>query len=108
MKIAIDFDETITDNTPYPVMGNLRENCQEVIERLSQKGVEFFLYTSRKGDDYVAACRKIQEWKLKIHIQSFNGKPNMDFFIDDRSLFCKKIDWLEIEELVMEKLKGEK
>ena len=47
--IAIDFDGTITDDTPYPVCGNLRKEAVEYIQKLHKLGYTLVLWTARKG-----------------------------------------------------------
>jgi len=98
--IAIDFDGTITDDTPYPVCGNLRTEAVIYIHKLYKLGYKLVLWTARKDKYYDECIYKLKEWNLYKYfsfdnLTNTNGKIYADFYIDDRSLM-EKIDWKKI------------
>lgn len=105
MTIAVDFDNTITDETPFPRTGNIRSNCYEVLNWLSSKGFKLYLYTCRKGVYLQEAIELIKKWKLPLEIplkcndELSLDKVLADFYIDDRNIgnFYQNIDWLKIK-----------
>lgn len=103
--VAIDFDGTITKNSPYPIMGELRENCKEAIDFI-RKNNTVVLWTCRCGKFLDEAINFLNENKIVIDfvncIDSSNrDKPrklNADIYIDDRNIFCQEINWLQIKQ----------
>lgn len=106
MLLAIDFDGTIVDfaDTPFTTKYKFKENCKEVIERLS-KNHELVLNTSRFGIRRFYAIRFIHKNKLPIKIPLFSRKVVADIYIDDKNLECEQIDWLIIEKLINQRSK---
>ncbi len=102
--VAIDFDGTITENSPYPKMGNLREYCKETINFI-QKNNTVVLWTCRTGkflDEAVEFLNKnnIMMDSINCINSSSRDKPrkiNADIYIDDRNIFFE-IDWKKIKE----------
>lgn len=101
--IAIDFDETITDHTPYPYTGNIRPEARKYIKQLYDKGYSLVLWTSRKGIDYSSAVERLRtehlyeyfDFNLLESLQSDGGKIDADFYIDDKAI-PGEINWEEI------------
>jgi len=107
--IAIDFDGTIVDEMDYPFWGRLKPNAREVIKFLKDKGAQIAIWTCRGGED----ARKVKEWLkvIGVHFDYFNepfpdleknfsgiSSPKIyaDVYIDDRSIHCDSINWLDI------------
>lgn len=105
--IAIDFDDTITLPSNYPITGKLNPKAKKYIELLAKNGYECVLWTSRSGEYYEEACNLIKQWKLPIsfdtegkYIKGSTGKLNADFYIDDRSCIGK-LNWKKIYKYIM-------
>jgi len=93
--IAIDFDGTITDDTPYPICGNLREEAAYYIMKLYDLDYTLVLWTARKGKDFTECINKLQSWGLLkyLHLpENVEGKIYADFYIDDKAI-PGKINW---------------
>lgn len=104
MLIAVDFDGTITDGGQFPVTGNLREGCREVLNELSACGHTFILWTSREGDYFTEAVEFIRRNELPVILPQIQiGKIYADLYIDDKNIFCGGIDWKEIGEEIRRK-----
>lgn len=103
--IAIDFDGTITEPSPYPITGAVRPKAIEVIKKLQNK-YTCVLWTCRCGSDLVEAINILKIWGIKFkHINespSFTSgrKIHADVYIDDKA-FGAKIDWDEIEKVLL-------
>ena len=100
--IAIDFDNTITNPSPYPVAGSLNKYAKKYITLLSQKGYIFVLWTSRRGEFYKEACNLIRKWGLPIEVDNLDrfprgdgGKLEAGYYIDDNACFGK-VNWRKI------------
>lgn len=112
--IAIDFDETITDNTPYPVTGMVRAEAKEYITKLYDKGYVLVLWTCRSGKHLTDAINVLSENDLLDKFTLINGdtmvrqipsrKIVADFYIDDRSCLGE-INWKDIYEYIIENIK---
>lgn len=109
MKVAVDFDRTLIGWFEFP-FGDYKmlDNAEKVIKNLSKKGVEFELYTARYGWLKWKAIWFIKKNKLPIKTKLSNRKPKADLYIDDHNIFCKKIDWLEIEKEITRLIKEKK
>lgn len=104
--IAIDFDGTITDNTPYPVCGNLRQDAAFYIKQLYNLGYILVLWTARKDNYYLEAINKLKEWNIYKFFsfdyldKTTSGKIYADFYIDDKSL-TEPINWKKIYNFIL-------
>lgn len=108
IKVAVDFDGTLIEPFVFPsVRYKLKPYAKEVLRRLSEKGIEFELYTARYGWWRIPAILFCKKEKLPIKTKLFNKKPRANIYIDNRNIFCKKIDWLEIEKEILRKLESE-
>lgn len=102
MIVGLDFDGTLIKPrnvingklTPFELM----DNAENVIRRLSKRNVVFILNTARYGTFRIPAILYIRKMKLPVRTLIFNRKPRADLYIDDHNIFCKRIDWLQIEE----------
>lgn len=96
--VAIDFDGTITDDSPYSIIGKLRPNCKKAIDFINKHN-NVILWTCRMGEDLDEARDFLRFHDINIKIPTvINSKIVADIYIDDRNYPFKKIDWYEIEE----------
>ena len=106
--IAIDFDGTITTDSPYPITGDLRPEAIEVIKKLQQK-YTCCLWTCREGiyleeaEELLAAAGITFNYincspydKTIIHPR----KILADYYIDDR-VPGYTVDWKQIEKILL-------
>lgn len=91
--IAIDYDETITDNTPYPQTGNIREEARQLIPLLYNQGHTLVLWTARKEPYYSQCLQRLEEEGLLKYFtpielidRGVTGKIEADVYIDDKSI----------------------
>lgn len=109
--IAIDFDETITDNTPYPITGKIRPEAITYIKRLHNDGYTLALWTCRYGRYLEEALDLLKDSNLLQYFTYINDdgmdrpcrKIVADFYIDDRSTFGE-VNWEKIYEYIINKL----
>lgn len=108
LYIAIDFDGTIVEEN-FPYIGKMKPFANKVINRLHYAGHQIIINTCRV-DDMADQAREFLVNK-KIHFDVFNEnhpeliekfgndcrKLGADIYIDDKSIFCQNVDWLEIE-----------
>ena len=98
--IAIDFDGTITEPSPYPITGKIRTKAIEVIKKLQKKYV-CCLWTCRRSGDLEEAIQLLGQHGVVF--EYINNSPKgmskkifADVYIDDKA-FGTVIDWDEIE-----------
>ena len=107
--IAIDYDETITDNTPYPLEGKIRPEAKVYIKKLYEKGYTLVLWTSRKEPYYSEMIERLYKEDLLKYFSPLSydygylGKINADFYIDDRSI-PYKLNWANIYQYIIENI----
>lgn len=105
MKIAVDFDGTLVDPSTFPTFDyKLKPNAKRVLNRLSKKGIVFYLNTARYTWYRLPAIYFIKKNKLPIITHLFNRKPQCDLYIDDSNIFCNGIDWLKIEKEILKQM----
>jgi hypothetical protein len=116
---AIDFDDTITQNTRFPEIGELKPHADRVIRRIKENGGEIAIWTCRTGEHEV----KVRDFleKHDIPFDSFNeilpserlvwGDGGRKIFahcyIDDKGIYAQMnggIDWLELERYIFEEV----
>lgn len=106
--IAVDYDETITDNTPYPLLGNIRTEARKYIPLLHEKGFKLVLWTARKAPYHLDCINKLKEenllqyFDLDYNDKGASGKLIADFYIDDRSSIGE-INWAKIYNYLLTK-----
>ena len=106
MIIAIDYDGTITDNTPYPFEGKIRDNARIYIEKLWQDGHTLILWSARPEPYHQEALDRLNKECLLQYFTSIKkigrgatGKIVADFYIDDRS-YIGDVDWSQIYQYI--------
>lgn len=109
--IAIDFDGTITDNTPYPNTGNIRPEAAYYIKKLYDTGYVLFLWTCRYDKYLEEAIKLLADNNLLKYFKNINSdivnnsrKIIADFYIDDRSI-PGELDWHIIYKYIIENIK---
>lgn len=100
-RIGLDFDDTCVRGA-YPAIGDDVPFCVYVLKRLSARN-ELILYTARTGKQLDDARQWFDARGINITLGS--QKPNLDLFIDDRSLLGLPMvggdpDWKRIESAV--------
>ena len=83
--ICIDFDNTITTDSKYPVTGSLRDGCKEYLEYFKHRGYKLVLFTSRVGIDFIRAVEFCKDNKLPFD-DFIEGKPYAKFYVDDKAV----------------------
>lgn len=104
--IAIDFDGTITEDSPFPITGKVRPKAIEVIKKL-QKVYTCVLWTCRRGHYLLEAVEILEQNGVVFEYINSTPPPYIsspkvyaDVYIDDRSINTK-IDWYEIERTLL-------
>lgn len=99
--IAIDFDGTITKESAYPQIGEIRQEAIEVIKALSKHYI-LCLWTCRSGSFLVEAINALK--KNGVTFAYINNSPVTppgtrkiiaDYYIDDR-VITSSVDWRKI------------
>ena len=99
--IAIDFDDTITEPSPFPITGRVRPEAIKVIKKLQEKYI-CCLWTCRAGDYLTQAINILASHGITFDYVNCSpkstGSPKIvaDYYIDDRA-FGSAINWREIE-----------
>lgn len=105
--IAIDFDGTITKESVYPQMGEMRQDAIKVIKELSKHYI-LCLWTCRSGSFLVEAINALK--KNGVKFDYINNSPITppstrkiiaDYYIDDR-VITSSVDWKKIRKELLE------
>ena len=88
--LCIDFDKTITDDTPWPKTGDIRPGCKVVLDKLKSKGFRLVLFTSRIGAEFDEAVEFCEKYHLPFD-DYISGKPYAKYYLDDKALSVP--DW---------------
>lgn len=94
--IAIDFDDTITNKSEYPVTGSLNKRAEKYIRRFAKMGFTQVLWTGRTGHYYDEAVELIGKWNLPIDCSKYDGKPIADAYIDNKSYVFERVPWFRL------------
>ena len=106
--IAIDFDGTITKDSPYPITGEIRPEAIEVIKKL-QKKYTCCLWTARTSKyvqeavQLLANAGVVFEYVNTSPYDRPDGQPRKiiaDYYIDDR-IPGYTVDWRQIEKILL-------
>lgn len=104
LVVAIDFDGTITKDNEFPKkIGVLRDGCKEAIDYIRENH-KVIIWTCRSGE-YLKEMIKF----LQANGITYDGinsdiyaktdrKILADIYIDDKNIFCDKVDWVKIKE----------
>lgn len=108
MVIAIDYDGTITDDTPFPYEGRIRKEARKYIQKLNELGYTLVLWSSRTDEYYDEVIERLKKENLYKYFDfTYNkkgktGKLIADFYIDDKSI-TGKIKWKKIYRYIRRK-----
>lgn len=91
LKIAVDFDNTITENSygDKSQPSSFKTGIVDFLNNLVEKGHFLYLYTSRRGVELEEVINRCKEAGLKLDYEyayKFNGKPDFDILLDDRAM----------------------
>lgn len=110
--IAIDFDDTITNPSQYPIMGTIRQDAKIYIEKLYNDGHHLILWTCRSGKYIEEAISALKDNDMLKYFEGINTdfksrtlysrKICADYYIDDRALF-DTVDWAKIYNYIRNK-----
>ena len=95
--IIIDFDNTVTTKSKYPVMGKLADGCAEKLNELKAQGYRLVLYTARQGNDLRECILFCKEHKLPFD-EYVGGKLSGAYYIDDKAVDFKGWENVNIKE----------
>lgn len=106
MRVSVDFDGTITQNSTFGARGfnKIRPDCKETMDLLTEMGVQFVLLTGRLPEWIPEAVQLCKQWGLPIDTSTPNTKTISDYYIDDRNIGCKEIDWVWIYRFLRSRL----
>lgn len=82
---AVDFDDTLTEASPYPVTGKIKRDMVQKLKTLKACGNKIILFTSRTGAFLEEAVKLCAEQNLFFD-EVYGGKPKADFYVDDRNM----------------------
>lgn len=111
MIISVDFDGTIVRNR-YPEIGPIEFYAKETIREWIEEGHQVIINTCRAGLYLQAAAEFLKSngipyssinENLQSRIEEYGSdtrKISADLYIDDKNIFCRRIDWLEIRDEV--------
>lgn len=110
--IAIDFDNTITEPSPYPIMGSVRTEAIKYIKKLYDNGYTLILWTCRSGvylEEAISALKLNNIFDCFKYINEDGQQHNhrkviADFYIDDRSCI-DNINWNSIYDYIINNIK---
>ena len=93
--LFIDFDNTLTHNSKYPITGKLNKSVVEYVKELSKSNT-LILWTCRTGNELKEAVKLCET--TGIHFQGYNEyngveyvKPKYDLLIDDKNIRTSNI-----------------
>jgi ribonucleotide monophosphatase NagD (HAD superfamily) len=110
-RIACDFDGTIAYDA-FPEVGGFKPHAERVLKKIKEYGGQIIIWTCRTSYQAELVKEMLQKAGVKYDAFNDNLKESLDIFpdnsrkvfadiyIDDRSIHCKEIDWLEIESLL--------
>lgn len=115
IKIAVDYDDTITLKRPYPERAPLDPKAKKYLDKLHKKNknFQFILWSARREEHYIDAYwRCVLDFGLDYLIMDgdrfkhgHTGKLLAAFYIDDRSYPKGKVPWRKIYKYLTKKYK---
>lgn len=112
--IAIDFDNTITDGYIFPG-SKLRKDADRVIQKIKNYGGTITIWTCRgKSQENIVKeflkknnipydyFNEPSKESLELYGVADSPKIWAEKYIDDASIHCNEINWLEIEKILFE------
>lgn len=89
--IAVDFDNTLTKRSQYPITGEFNEKCIPYLQELAKEGNKLVLYTSRTGPELEEAINICKSHNLPFS-HYVGGKMLAKTYLDDRNML---VPWEE-------------
>ena len=93
MKVIIDLDGTICSEERQfsRALAKLKEGAKESLEQLRDKGYKIIIYSARTWAEYEMTENWLKENKVPYD-QIILGKPQGDYWIDDRAIRFRSWD----------------
>lgn len=85
MTIAVDFDDTLTEESPFPVTGKVRISEIQRLKELQKNGYRIVLWTGRKGT-YLQEALKICNDLGLVFDDIAPNKFVADVYIDSKAV----------------------
>ena len=107
-SIACDFDGTIVSDN-YPKLGALKPDAVRVLKKIVAHGGRLIIWTCRTGNEAELVKKMLADAGIVYHAFNDNLEENKieypdnsrkvfaDTYIDDRSIYCDEVDWVDIE-----------
>lgn len=90
--IAVDFDNTITHTSKYPITGEIDLRTIEVLKMLQQQNNKLILWTCREGEELIEAVQLCEKHNILFDAinenidGTYTRKIKADYYIDDKAL----------------------
>lgn len=98
--ICVDFDNTITTESGFPITGDLRDGCKETLYKWKYEGYRLVLFTARKGIDYINCINFCKQHDLPFD-DYVGNKPFYKYMIDDKAIsFDTDTKWVELKDII--------
>ena len=93
MKVIIDLDGTICSEEKQfsRSLAKLKEGAKESLEQLRDKGYKIIIYSARTWAEYEMTENWLKQHKIPYD-QIILGKPQGDYWIDDRAIRFRSWD----------------
>ena len=87
MKVIIDLDGTICSEEKQfsRALAKIKDGAKESLEKLRDKGYKIIIYSARTWAEYEMTENWLKENKVPYD-QIILGKPQGDYWIDDRAI----------------------
>ena len=87
MKVIIDLDGTICSEEKQfsRALAKIKDGAKECLEKLREKGYKIIIYSARTWAEYEMTENWLKENKVPYD-QIILGKPQGDYWIDDRAI----------------------
>jgi predicted mannosyl-3-phosphoglycerate phosphatase (HAD superfamily) len=93
MKVIIDLDGTICSEEKQfsRALAKIKDGAKESLEKLRDKGYKIIIYSARTWAEYEMTENWLKENKVPYD-QIILGKPQGDYWIDDRAIRFRSWD----------------
>ena len=93
MKLIIDLDGTICSEEKQfsRALAKIKDGAKESLEKLRDKGYKIIIYSARTWAEYEMTENWLKENKVPYD-QIILGKPQGDYWIDDRAIRFRSWD----------------
>lgn len=80
-----DFDDTITEHSPFPVCGKVRKDICDKIIKLKEAGCRIIIHTARRGY-FLKEAEEVCRQANIPYDEIIGEKPTADFYVDTTAL----------------------